>query len=158
MGHKTIKEKLFALYDGELDPAARKEVEAHLSGCPECRELHGRWAKTAKVLFSSPAAKNSPQDESAGLLADEFFVKSVMSRIRERQAPKPAISRDIYLRWLVPAIGLALMLLAVLPPAPQVVSMDTWLFQDAGSRSSWLFSNNALSADETLQFVMEGSQ
>ena len=131
MDHKSMKEQIFALYDGELSAAARKEVEAHIALCGECRELYEGWAKTAKAFF-----KKAPEPASS-----EFFVRQVMNRVHELEAPKPARDWGLSLRWLVPAAGLALMFLAVMPITPQVVPMDAMLFQDTNGAPSWEFSN-----------------
>ncbi len=146
MDHKTMKEKLFTLVDGEWDSAARKEVEAHLSGCPECRQFTEQWARTAGVFFKVPKPEPS-----------EFFVRQVMARIDALTTPKPvvALRSNLHLRWLIPVAGLAFLFLVILRPAPPAVSMDTLLLQDASNGSSWVFSNNAPTADETLQLVME---
>ena len=149
MEHSAIKEQLFAFYDGELGPAIRQDVESHLSICQECRELYQNWAKTAKVLFPVPKPQHS-----------EFFVHQVMERIYGIEAPQKQLKVRFGLFprplvWLVPAFGLAVALLSVMPPLPQEVPMDL-LLQSTSSRSSWAFSNHTPTADETLQLVMEG--
>ena len=149
MDHKTLKERLFALYDGELEAAEREKMRSHLDGCLECRELYERWTKTAKVFFKAPKSGTS-----------EFFVQRVMDRIHTLEAPKHrAPGWNVSLQWLVPAVGgLALLFLAVVLPAPQTVSIDAMLFQEASGRPLLAFSDDALSTDETLQFVMEGQR
>ena len=132
MDHAVTKEQLYALYDGELDAAASQSVKAHLDGCLECRESYERWSMTAKVLF--PAAK--PE-------TSEFFVRQVMSRIRELEPPGRAFGWDPSLPWLVPALGLVMIILVLAPP-------------QGASTDEFIFSNTAVSADETLQYVMEG--
>ncbi len=146
MNHEKMKERIFALYDGELDPATRGEVEAHLGDCAECRELYERWEETAKTFFKAPETKPS-----------EFFVRQVMSGIRELDTPKPALSRARILRWFVPAAALALVLLSIVPVPTQPNSIDTWLSQEMSGSSQWVFSNKALTMDDTLEFVMEES-
>lgn len=145
MDHSTMKDKLYALYDGELDAAERREVETHMAGCTGCRQFYERWAKTAQACFKAPKVSVS-----------EFFVTSVMNRIHALEVPRPAFRWGLQLGWLVPALGVAIVLLALMLPAPEVVTMDALLSQETGSRTSWLFSNHAPSSDETLQFVMEG--
>lgn len=140
-----MKDKLFALYDGELDQASRWEVEAHMEGCQECRELHQRWTQTSKILFKASKPASS-----------EFFVRSVMNRIHELETPKPAFRWNITIPWLIPAAGLLLMILTIMPVAPEAMTMDAFLMQQTSGHLSWALSHTAPSADDTLQFVMEG--
>jgi anti-sigma factor RsiW len=147
MDHEMIKDKIFELYDGELAGGKRQEALAHLNGCQECRELYQGWAKTAKVFFKAPAAQSS-----------EYFVHRVMERVHELETPKPTVRWGLFPRplgWFVPAVGLAVALMAVMPPLPQEVPVDL-LWQDTGSHSSWAFSSHSPTTDETLQLVMEG--
>jgi anti-sigma factor RsiW len=46
-GHE--RERLSAYLDGELAPAERAEVEAHLSACPECSALLARLAEAGRL-------------------------------------------------------------------------------------------------------------
>ena len=150
MNHETLKEQLFSLYDGELDAAARKEVEAHLAGCQECREFSAQWAATAKVLFKRPKPEST-----------EFFVRQVMERVHALETPKPSMGWQLSLRWLaVPALGLAALFLLTLTPSLQSPSTETLLMGGgADSASQWIFSFSKESpkADEVLGYVMEGS-
>ncbi len=54
MSHDTLKEKLFALYDGELTGEVRHEVEAHVANCSECRTAYAQWQQTASTFFRAP--------------------------------------------------------------------------------------------------------
>ena len=134
MSHEEIKKHLFALYDGELAPENQTEIETHLSRCAECRELYQGWARIAKVFFQPPKQ-----------LGSDFFVQSVMNRIHALEISQPVKSWNLSFGWLVPAAGLALALLAVMP-LPQAARGDAFLFQETDGA--------ALSADDTLQFVM----
>ena len=145
MDHQTIKEQLFALYDGELDAAARKEIESHLGGCTECREIYERWTKTAKAFFKAPTVHPS-----------EFFVRQVMGRIQGSEVPRRVPTWNITLRWLVPVIGVAAMFFVVMRPAPNLFSMDALLLGSQDMGASLLYEK-APTVDETLEFVMEES-
>ncbi len=46
--------------DGELDPAARAEVEAHLAACPECAGLAARMKAALAAFASFPEVEPSP--------------------------------------------------------------------------------------------------
>jgi anti-sigma factor RsiW len=150
MDHKAVKERLFALYDGELDASARQEAESHLAGCLECRELYQSWAKTARVLFPSPKIQPS-----------EFFVHRVMDQIYALEAPRRRLSWGLSLPWIVPAVGIAAMiLLAPVPPPMSLAPLSTATML-TGDRmdtdSQWMLSNKQMRNDEVLGFVMEGS-
>lgn len=142
MDHKAIKEKLFDLYDGELAPDERREAEAHLSACLECRELYEGWQKTAKALFKASKPQTS-----------EFFIRQVMSKIHESEKPKEVGGWGVSLRWFVPSVGLAAILFAVMPLSETPLSMDMLLLnpQDAGSS---LLYGKTLTMDDTLDFVI----
>ncbi len=115
--HAHIKEKIFALYDGELVGEARLEAETHLKECAECQALFEGWSKTAKTLFREPQP-----------LESEFFVRRVMEQVDRLNAPAPPpMRRRYYLRWLVPAISLATLFLVMRQPIQQPVSVETLL-------------------------------
>jgi len=147
MDHSILKDQLFALYDGELDPASRRDVEAHLAGCRECRESYDRWVMTTKAIFQVPKPATS-----------EFFVRTVMNRIHELESPRPVRRWDLSLRWLVPAIGMAFALFLAIMPTSQTMSMDNFLFQEMSGHLSWVYSNRSPNNDETLQFIMGETQ
>ena len=146
MNHTVMKEKVFALYDGELVGDARREVETHLQGCPECRALYARWTAAAKVVF-----KEQPNPETS-----EFLVRQVMDRIETWERPRPVLRRQGYLRWLVPVLGVTAMLFAVIRPPQQPVSVEALLLEDTSSPASWVLSNTTPTADEIFSFTMEG--
>lgn len=51
---------LSAHVDGELDPAASAEVEAHLAGCAACRRAQGDLREARSLLRSLPAEDAAP--------------------------------------------------------------------------------------------------
>lgn len=51
--HRRYEELLPAHALGALDPEERRELEAHLAGCPECRARLAEWAATAEALAES---------------------------------------------------------------------------------------------------------
>lgn len=74
MSHATMKEKVFALYDGELGPEEKTLAQAHLDACPECRAELAAW-KTASARFFRPAPVHT----------SESFVRAVMDRLDEEE-------------------------------------------------------------------------
>ncbi len=148
MNHAAMKEKVFALYDGELDPGARQDVEAHLGGCLECRAMHERWKRAAGVFFREPPP-----------LSSEFFVQRLMDRIELSERPLPVIRWAASLRWLVPALGLAAALCAFLLwpiQARQPVSVEMLLLEGTPGPASWVLSDKRPTADQILGFTLEG--
>ena len=141
--HAQMKEKLFALYDGELEGPAKVEAEGHLNECAQCRTLFEGWSKTAKMLFPEPEP-----------LESEFFVRRVMERVNALDALRP-VSRKHYLRWLVPALGLATLFLVLRQPVQEPLSVEMLLLSDVSGPASWVFSNAKPTADEILGFAME---
>ena len=143
MNHETAKQRLWEYYDGELETGLAAEVRTHLDGCAECRGLYQGWTRTAKTFFPAPSTAPS-----------EFFVRQVMQKVHALETPKTRVFSFPRLPWLVPAFGIALLFFAVVPAPPQNFSMET-LFQEGVS--SWMTSTGAVTADDALQFVMEGT-
>ena len=134
MDHTTIQERLFALYDGELAGEDRRAVEDHVLGCAECRALIARWKQVAGALFPSPHVATS-----------EAFVERVMQRIATPKPPRVRLPRrPREFGWLIPAMGLAAMLLALFSrPMQQVVSVESLLLGENPS------------GDDVLNLLME---
>lgn len=47
--------ELQAYFDGELDPAQARAVQAHCETCPECRTELGALSEVSALLLSTPA-------------------------------------------------------------------------------------------------------
>lgn len=47
-------DRISEFLNGELDEAAREEIEQHLCDCPECRKCVASLRKTVDVLKRSP--------------------------------------------------------------------------------------------------------
>ena len=144
MNHALMKEKAFALYDGECAEDARREVEIHIEGCSECRAMMERWKATARVFFKEPKP-----------LESEFFVHRVMERIEIESRPRLDFWRKAYIPWLVPMLGLAAALFFIVPSGQQPVSVETLLFEGNSSVASWVLSNKTPTTDDVLLFAME---
>ena len=144
--HEVLKEKVFALYDGELAGDARQEAEAHLKSCSECRAMVERWMTTATVFFK----ESRP-------MASEFFVQCVMDRIKLLERPRRMVWPALEWRWLVPAFGVAAgVLFLILQLRQQPLSIETLLLGDTQGPTASVLSNKTPTADELLGFVMEG--
>jgi len=51
---KKYADRISEFLNGELDGAAREEIEQHLCDCPECRECVESLRKTVDVLKRTP--------------------------------------------------------------------------------------------------------
>ena len=66
---KHVVDDLSALLDGALEPAARREVEAHLAACPACRGEQRRIEGALRALARLPAAPEPSPHFAARLAA-----------------------------------------------------------------------------------------
>jgi anti-sigma factor RsiW len=69
MNCKEVKPELVAYLDGELQDAARSQVEAHLESCAACRAERDSLAATLKSVASLPATRPSSN------LAEQFWTR-----------------------------------------------------------------------------------
>jgi hypothetical protein len=96
-----------------------------LSRDPESREL---WRRLGPVFFRKPAPPTPFETEA--------FVSRVMGRVEERRAAGSPVR--IWLRWMLPAAGLAA-LLAVAVPAPEAPpDFQLMLDQNDGGLAEYL--------------------
>lgn len=70
MNHEDTEKKIFELYDRELPPAEKAEIEEHITSCSACREIYEGWKRTSSVFF--PSSEVMPSEE---------FVRKVMTRV-----------------------------------------------------------------------------
>ena len=148
MDHKAIQDQLFALYDGELRGVAQRAVEDHLLDCVECRALLARWNRVAGTFFQSPAVSTS-----------EAFVERVMRRIVAQQPQPVRLSRWLLKGgWLIPAMGLAAMLVVMTRgPLQKTVSIESLLLVDGREPAAMqrVLTGESPSADDILGLLME---
>ena len=148
MDHKTIQDQLFALHDGELTGAARRAVEDHLLDCVDCRAIVAQWKQVAGVLFRSPE-----------VFPSEVFVQRVMQRITTPRPQPFRLPRWILEGgWLVPAMGLAMVLFVMTRgPLQQTVSVESLLLSDGREPAAMqrVLSGERSSAEDILGLLME---
>ena len=109
MNHESMKELIFALYDGESSPSDREKALAHMRTCVECRQIAQRWETMGKRLFRVPPPP-----------VPETFVQSVMDKIQDQEELQTGETWWPAARWLIPALGFGLAaLLFSLAPIPQ---------------------------------------
>lgn len=63
-------ELVFELADGGLEPWRRREVRAHLTECPECRELYERERELGEFLSSSELSGARSRSVRQGVAMD----------------------------------------------------------------------------------------
>src|SRR5258708_11921757 len=82
--HAVVMNSLEEYLAGALEPAAQREVEAHLSTCPMCREeIHG-MQEVSLLLVSMRSPESSPSEDS--LDPSPGFYPGVMRQVGERRA------------------------------------------------------------------------
>ncbi|MFA6030478.1 MAG: zf-HC2 domain-containing protein [Elusimicrobiota bacterium] len=125
MEHDDLKARLSEYLDGELPEAERSAVEAHLTGCPSCREEVREWTLLRGKLFQVPARPAAAETE--------VFVRRLMARLPEEEAGEEA---PLDYRWLMPALGFsfAALLFSFYPlSSTQADPLSGVLLADAGS-------------------------
>lgn len=87
--HESMKDRVFALHDGELPPADRAETERHLAACAECRSELDAWKRAAPALF--PSLREEPPasfaDRVMERLEPSWPRKSLLDRLRAALTP-----------------------------------------------------------------------
>lgn len=145
MTHDAIREQVFALSDGELSGEARRAAQAHLEECTECRQVVASWKRTAGVFFRSPEVQGS-----------EAFVDRVLNRIAATERTPAVSAWKPSVRWLIPALGLAALLL-VMRPSDQPMSLDALLLTGGEEDEVQLvLARESPSVDAVLNAVLEG--
>jgi len=93
----TFEEDLTAYVDGELPPARRAEVEAHLGACEECRGTEALLRRTLTSLSALREFKPSPDTRRAVLAKVDALPLPLRERLKALLRPSV----------LVPSLGLA---------------------------------------------------
>jgi len=147
MGHTAMQDKLFALYDGELTGAVRQEIETHLASCRACRQLYTRWQQTAQVFFRPPHVQVA-----------EAFVHQLMERIAVVERPHRVRRWPVAVRWLVPAVGLAGLLLLFVRPGRGALSIETLLLGEGqgSEQTQLLLASEPPTTEQMFGVMMEG--
>jgi len=139
--HCTPVQQLSAHLDGELSPAARVALEAHLGGCPDCRARLAALRSVGEALRRRFEAQADAADFTG-------FTEGVLARLRPHRPPLGERLQVAFSEWrthrpavLWGGVGLAaaavLAVLAVAPLVPDVAG-------EAGHPSL-----QAVSTDET---------
>jgi len=103
--HAVVMESLEEYLGGSLEPASLREIEAHLSTCPMCRD-EIRGMQEVSLMFGSLRKEETEQWD----IAPGFYTK-VMEQVSQRKAPTSPFMDMVFGRRLVFA---SLLTLAVL--------------------------------------------
>jgi len=104
MDCREVRQQLSAYLDGELPPAAREGVEAHVAACRACRQELAALQATVRFVHALPR-----------LTAPEGLEKRIAARLAE---PAPVVVRRTWLRVLRPALiaaGIGVLVLVFSP-------------------------------------------
>lgn len=153
MDHHQLREALFALHDGELEDAERKEVLAHLQECEGCRQDYRRWERIEGIFFCIPAKPSAVETE--------FFVRQMMENLEEQ--PSVDLAQPGWVaRWMIPVLsmGVAALFLSIFRLRPESIApMDVLFLMDSSSGriQELVLSPDPSREDPLLDFIMEES-
>jgi anti-sigma factor RsiW len=105
MDCKTASELLPLYFDGELDRTTSRELETHLDGCAQCRD----------VLIGLDALRTRLREDTSRYLAPELLRARIRKDISQRSAPIPKAAlpaRPPRIRWLALAASWVIMFAA----------------------------------------------
>ena len=143
--------ELEAYHDGELPPAERALMEAHLHGCGACAErLAGLRALDR---FLAMPTETSARDISAAVL--KRLPAAAESELR---------SRSLRGWWKVPALALAscaayalCVETGLLPSSNYSLTSTLAAQSEAGKLSALIFGRNQSGSEQLLAMVLEGN-
>ncbi|MEV6924269.1 zf-HC2 domain-containing protein [Dactylosporangium sp. NPDC051485] len=115
-GHDAVRRLLGAYVLGGLDDADQSTVDAHLSGCAECRAEVGRLAAVPELLQRLPAGDCATLEPPSRAGLDAF-----LRRARPRRLPVVALAAACAVLAIV-AVVLALRPKPEAPPVAQATA------------------------------------
>lgn len=101
--HARMERRIFAEFRGDLDPAEREELRAHVADCDPCARLYERCARAERAL--APAAQ----------------LERSMARLIPETAPRPAVLTQPRAAFMALAVAASLAVVFVQrasPPEP----------------------------------------
>ena len=103
------------------------------------------WPRIARALFRSPDVQVS-----------EAFVHRLMARIEALERPRCAAPWSAAIRWLVPAAGLAGLLLVV-GPVERAISVEALLLaeEQENAPAQYVLASEPPTTDEALGSIVE---
>ncbi len=139
--HCTTVQQLSAHLDGELSPAARVALEAHLDGCPSCR---GRLA-ALRAVGEALRRQFEAQAEAADFSG---FTEGVLARLRPHRPPLGERLQVAFSEWKTHRSGALWGGLGLAAAALVAVLVLLPLGREAGGEAGHP-SLQAVSTDET---------
>lgn len=120
---EQIQEELLSFVEGELEPRAASEVEAHLGSCQHCRERAVSMRDLNSMLSNLPRHDFTGEAFKRGAIAPMLvktprktlpagFKEQVLEAIRTEKRAAPSVERGRILR-LVPSLAAAAIILSV---------------------------------------------
>src|ERR1041384_545756 len=103
MNCEQIQDDLSAYVDGELPPARKPEIHAHVAGCPACQRRVAELEKLASGVAAMPQLQPAPR-----------FLADVRRKIQAESEPRTSwidwLFRPVWLK--VPIEALAVIIVA----------------------------------------------
>ena len=97
-GH--VEQWIDAYLDGELPAAQRQQVETHLEGCSQCRDLIEQARALSSLLHQAPPA--------AGLKPERQFVAEIGLQLDRRPEQVNRWNQILHSGWMLIPVGLCL--------------------------------------------------
>lgn len=144
MTHLEANDLLQALFDGELDSDCANEVQVHVDGCLECRNVITSWTLVRTAIRTSAMTDCSPS------FAEELRETMLL----ERDAFRVWSSVEPLARRLVTGLAVIVLLVTVFvwTGSDEIVHMTTALsiVPADTSSSGMLLQNEALTKSDVL--------
>jgi anti-sigma factor RsiW len=136
---------LAAYYDGELEPAHRALVEAHLPTCAECQDELAALRSLSEALAADELDSQARPDAAA-------FWQALEPRLPNRTPATASIAASqVLLRWL-PGVSLLVFNSALQASALAATALMFWLPRGA-SLAAWSQSVNRLATGVTMGWL-----
>ncbi|NLO90208.1 MAG: hypothetical protein GX088_07815 [Clostridia bacterium] len=96
------RKKISSYLDGELDPCSEKKLYKHLSSCPHCARYLDEFRSLDKLLKSSMAFLNPPEDLAEGILKGISGLEACSEKNQQSAEPQQPVEekRSFYKKLL----------------------------------------------------------
>jgi anti-sigma factor RsiW len=139
---QNIRRQLSAYVDGELTPAQRTEVDAHLASCPDCQQEVAELKMLAAGLAALPQLRPAPR-----------FLAEVRRKIARGDSPEPPAWQDHLFRpfWLKVPLELA----AIIAIVGYVMRLEEPMPVERGASIEMAKKENLPNEREALETAMK---
>jgi anti-sigma factor RsiW len=136
---------LAAYYDGELEPARREQLEAHLAVCAECQSELAALRSLSETLTTDELTGEALSDGAT-------FWQALERRLPDRTPASAALpARNVLVRWL-PGISL-LVLNGALQTAALAATALMFVLPQVRPAAAWSQGVNSLATGVTLGWL-----